>query len=321
VRGIWLLVVAVLGSVGVGVGIEAGSVATGPKPTFKAAALSIGASPYLEMAFTATVPVPGMTGEEISTGEVDVQLESADGHTALSNLSAGFAANVEVSLFEQHHDLADIRVLGGKEVFVRVFPGQIAKLPSIPAADRQKLELASGLFGGQWFSLPKSLLGALGRSSRALPPARVTLPSKSDAQAVAKRFENDLLAATSFSSRSVPSGTATSAVISLHELVTITERDLVAMIGRSIGVGRLPLGGASAKADHTNGTVTFTVVTGSASSTMRTASLAINSGGESGSIDATITHDPLNLNVPAGSRALPAGILGQLGRLGPGAIG
>jgi hypothetical protein len=316
VRGFWILLAAVLGSIGIGIGVEAGGVASGPKPVFKAAVNSLGGSPYLEMDLTATLPLSGVTKEVMSGAVVTIETASADGHTFLNALPSPAAANAQISIAERGNDLADIRVIANSRVYFRVFPDRIARLPFVPASARQQLSLVGALLGGQWFSLPKSIVGSLGR----LPSSTDAPALRAKERAAALRFQNDLLTVAKISSRPAASGTETSATISLHALVTIAERDVVPVVDQALGRSAPPLRGAAAKADQANGTGTLDLVTGSNDTTMRSASLVIVSDGKRGTGNAVIRHDGVDLGPPAGARALPQSILGQIGSLGSASI-
>jgi hypothetical protein len=318
VRGFQILLVAVLVSIGIGVGIEAAGVASGPKPTFKSAVSSIGDSPYFEGAFTLAT---GIGRRELNAAVLNLEIASADGHTNLSALPRGGPFNLQVSLSESGNDLADLRLdlSGGiSAIYARIFPAQIAKLPTLSPRDRDQLRLLDALVGGQWFSFPKGIVNALTLPG-AFGSAPRTLPSNAAASAAEKRLENDLLAASVFTSRSISSGTETTVTIPLRRLVTVVRTDLGSLLSQSLG-GAPSLGRGLAKGSEMSGTARLKIVTDSGD-TLRAVSLGLVSRGKSVAVHAAVGHDPVAIGAPSGARPLPQSILGALGQLGGGRVG
>ena len=322
VRGFWIMTLAVLAAIGIGIGAEAGSVATGPKPRFRAAVQSITASPFLAIDVHVNVPLSGVAKTVVSGGVVRVELASADGHTSLSADTHESQVNGQLSLLEGGRDLADLRVVAGRNVYIRVFFDQVAALPFVPQADRSDLHAAGQLIGGEWFSVPRDLSRRLGPA----PSAPQNPALRAEASAAEVRLRDDLLAAAAFSSRAVDGGTATSATVALETVVTAAERDVLPLVRDALprglpSLGALPpLGSLTKGAGKLRGTATLTVVTDAGGSTMQRGSLVVHTSKTRVEIDAMLRHDPLDLGAPAGARTIPRAILGQLPRIGSSSI-
>jgi hypothetical protein len=311
------MTIAVLASIGIGVGVEAGSVAAGPKPRFRAAVDSLNAFPSVEMDLRASFPVSGVAEGVLAGTDVRVEIASHDRQSTLSAAQQASQLDEQISILEDGQSLADLRIVAARDAYIRLSFNQIASLPFVPPADRQGLREAGQLLDGTWFVVPRSVLRHLGSSSSI--PQRSAL--RAEERAAGVRLRNDILAATAFSSRGVAGGTATSATVPLQAVVVASERDLLPLVREVLPKGLPqgaipPLGSAVKGAARVRGTASVTVVTGTGDSIMRRASLVVVAGTTRVAIEATIRHDPLDLGVPAGARPIPRSILSRIPGIG-----
>jgi hypothetical protein len=313
VRAFTALVVAVLVAIGAGVGIEAASLTTGPRATVKTAIGSLGASPYLEIALSGASGSLRASLGEIGSAVVTIDVASADGATPLRGQSSATALDAQVSVADGSSDLADLRIVGGRQIYLRVFFSALAKLPALPASTRASLGNLGALIGGTWFSIPTALLSKIGGSSGASSPVTPPLPTRTRARDAMTRLETDLLNITTFSSSSSPAGTTTTATASVSRVLTVVLRDA----GPAITAVLPSAAGTIAKdrqlAATTSGHISAQVIT-DGTDTMRAATLSISSPHDTASLRAAIAHQPLEIGVPAGARSLPAAILRVIAR-------
>ena len=297
--------IAVLVSIGAGVGAAAGLGTGGPTTYLQDGAASILGAPSVEM----RIHLAGSaTGLPAILQHASVELEAATPNGAALSGAATHDVDAQLSVDVAGTDVADLRVVHTGTLYVRADLDAIGQLPGIPASTRRQLGVAAGFLSGRWFSVPTSVFSPVAARVHAQVPG--TQPVGERLQSALMKVVMQLRADLQFASRPL-GGHQTESVVSLSAAGV---RALGATVVSGLEGLRGAVAGAHAFKNLDDVSVQASVVTGTDRPVASQASVSVLSSKGSVELVDDIRHDPLALGVPAGASPLPPAVLGPIER-------
>jgi hypothetical protein len=323
VRAFLALLVAILASIGIGVGVVAAigkSVPTNKTQFAESALKSLGSSPYLQMSGSIKATGLPKSDQFIAQLSETVDVSSDDGSTELSYANINHIG-IAIDLARGSKDLLQIRLIDAKAIYLSANLSSIAKLPGISAKIRQELSTAGILFDNRWFQLPSSVMAPI---SKALNNAEKQQSSDGNSISAsrAKQLENQILTAAR-KNGSARLSTAANGDDHLHATLSVLPfvRQLLPKFLQLIknSLSQLPVGSVpkigSGELSGLNGTATMDLYTNPGTTILNRVVTGFSNAKNTVQAMEKVSHTNTSIGAPSGALTLPKSITNAFGHV------
>ncbi len=275
--------------------------ACGAPATVSQAVTSLGASPYLQLHVTGSLSSADPTYANAQSVVKDLSLTLDYASTNGANLSAaGTSVDGEAVLAVSGTTVVDVRSIGAN-LYVEFDLTPLISLPGVNVPPGS-LAAAEQMVGGRWFEIPQSLITQFAAAHQ--PSAAQVARAQSLARAAIKALSTLVESAPATSSNGTFSETGT-----LQSVVDA----LAPVLGPATGATAPTVSGTYSISLTTSGT---TATGGSVTITSSGTSAHPTTSPVTVSMQATASHDTLDVATPAGAIVVTPSMLSQLSSIG-----